>query len=300
MTIVPLSRDRLDEATALLARACDHDRAADVAEEKLFGGWPGGQAGGTLAAVDGGRLLGVAAWAGRWLRLLAVHPQIRRRGVGQQLLDAASLAAKRAGATRLRTCDQAGNYLTPGIDLRDAATIAWLEKRKFARNKEYENLSVSLAGNPLVAAKRAHELATLAARHGYTVRRARSEDRGPLCAMVGTVFAPAWAFEVSRGLGGHDGSASTVHVAVARDGTIVSFAAHDGNNRGLGWFGPAGTLPAHRGKGLGEALLIACLVDVAATGQRETDIAWVGPRPFYERACGATQGRKFVVLEKTL
>src|SRR5687767_3051456 len=177
MTVVPLSRERLDEATALLSRACAYDRVAEVAEEKLFGGWPGGQAGGAIAAVDSGKLLGVAAWAGRWIRLLAVHPQIRRKGVGQQLLDAVSVAAKRAGATRLRTCDQAGNYLTPGIDTRDVTTIAWLEKRKFARNKEYENLTVSLVGNPLVDANRAHELAVLAARHGYTVRRARGEDR---------------------------------------------------------------------------------------------------------------------------
>jgi GNAT superfamily N-acetyltransferase len=298
MTIVPLSRERLDEATALLARACAYDRAADVAEEKLFGGWPGGQKGGTLAVVDGGKLLGVAAWAGRWIRVLAVHPQTRRAGIGQALLDAVVDQARRAGSPRVRTCDQAGNYLTPGIDARDVATIAWLEKRRFARAKEYENLTVSLVGNPLVSAARAHELAVAAARSGYTVRRARNEDRGPLVGMVGTAFAPAWAFEVSRALAGGAGRAD-VHVAVTREGTIAAFAAHDGNNRGLGWFGPAGTLPAHRGKGLGEALLVACLADVAADGRRETDIAWIGPRPFYERAVGATQGRRFVVLERT-
>ncbi|MBA3394602.1 MAG: GNAT family N-acetyltransferase, partial [Deltaproteobacteria bacterium] len=89
-----------------------------------------------------------------------------------------------------------------------------------------------------------------------------------------------------------------VHVALA-DGAYCAFAAHDGNNRGLGWFGPTGTWPAHRGKGLGEALLLACLVDVAAEHAR-CEVAWIGPRPFYEKVAGIVDERRFVVLARTL
>jgi hypothetical protein len=87
---------------------------------------------------------------------------------------------------------------------------------------------------------------------------------------------------------------------MAKAGELAAFAAHDGNNSGLGWFGPAGTLDPHRRRGLGEALLVACLVDVAATGLAQCTVAWVGPRDFYERAAGIAGERRFVVLGKDL
>ena len=71
------------------------------------------------------------------------------------------------------------------------------------------------------------------------------------------------------------------------------------NYRGLGWFGPTGTWPAHRGRGLGEALLLACLVDVAAAHEI-CEIAWVGPRAFYERTVGVADVRRFVTMSKEL
>ncbi len=83
------------------------------------------------------------------------------------------------------------------------------------------------------------------------------------------------------------------------DGAYCAFAAHDGNNRGLGWVGPTGTWPAHRGQGLGEALLLACLVDVAAA-HPQCEVAWIGPRPFYDKVAGIAAERRFVLLQKRL
>jgi GNAT superfamily N-acetyltransferase len=106
-------------------------------------------------------------------------------------------------------------------------------------------------------------------------------------------FGGAWPFEIERAA-----TRTPCGLFVAeRDGRIAAFAAHDGNNRGLGWFGPAGTWPEHRGQGLGEALLIACLVDVAAH-QARSEIAWIGPREFYTRALGPLATRKFAVLTR--
>ena len=90
-----------------------------------------------------------------------------------------------------------------------------------------------------------------------------------------------------------------VHLALA-GGELCAFACHDGNNRGLGGFGPAGTLAAHRGRGAGRALLIRCLLDVAAAGHQDAVIAWIGPREFYERSVGARPGPRFAVLERPL
>jgi hypothetical protein len=178
-----------------------------------------------------------------------------------------------------------------------------------------------------VSAARAAELAERAASRGYEIRRARPDERAALCAAVAAEFGGAWHYEVERALAYEPAGVhvavertptrdpSRVHVATrtpTRDpsrvhgatrttdpvATYCAFAAHDGNNRGLGWFGPTGTWPAHRGPGLGEALLVACLVDVAAEHER-CEVAWIGPRPFYEKVAGIVEDRHFVVLTRS-
>src|SRR5262249_4580785 len=151
---------------------------ATVAEEKLFGTAPAPHQTRALGAFDGEQLIGVAAVSGRWLRLLAVAGSARRRGAGGALLSSAIAGAQAGGATRLRTGDQPGNYLAPGIDTRATETIAWLTRRGFAQVAAYENLRVPLHDNPKVTPARAAELAAAAA--PYTIRRARGEDRAEL------------------------------------------------------------------------------------------------------------------------
>ena len=70
MNVGPLARARLAEAELLLADACPFDRASDVADEKLFGPGPTSAAQ-AFGAWDGTELIGVAAFAARWLRLIA-------------------------------------------------------------------------------------------------------------------------------------------------------------------------------------------------------------------------------------
>src|SRR5258708_7302081 len=125
-----------------------------------------------LGAFDGDKLAGVAAVSGRWLRLLAVHPAARRRGAGGALLHEATARARGWGAKMLRSGDQPGNYLAPGIDARDQTTIAWLERRGYVRAADYENLRVPLVGNPKVTTARAQELAAACVARGYELRRA--------------------------------------------------------------------------------------------------------------------------------
>ena len=119
-----------------------------------------------------------------------------------------------------------------------------------------------------------------------------------LRSQIGERFSPAWAFEVERAL---EFEPSGVHIALRReDGDLAAFAAHDGNNQGLGWFGPGGTFEAHRRRGLGEGLLVACLVDIANAGLSTCTVAWIGPRGFYERAAGVRSDRFYTVMRKDL
>jgi GNAT superfamily N-acetyltransferase len=289
-----LDRSQLAEAELVLADACAFDRATEVADEKLFGAGP---LGATVAfgAWDGTALVGVAACASRWLRVLAVVPRARKRGAGSGLLAACEQAAKAVGETKLSSLDQPGNYLAPGIDERNTDAIAWLERRGWQRKTELRmNVLIDVRGNPRVSSERATQLAAAVIARGYEARRARA-DETELLAAVAAEFGGAWPFELERALAYEPPG---VHVAL-KDGAYCAFAAHDGNNAGLGWFGPTGTWVTHRGQGLGEALLLACLVDVG-TEHSQCEVAWIGPRPFYEKAAGIAGERTFVVLAKTL
>jgi mycothiol synthase len=292
MRVVALEISQLADATRLLAASCAFDRAADVAHEKLFGDGPVGTPH-AFAAYEGDVLVGVAGVCGRWLRVLAVDPNARRRGVGSALLEECERHAREGGEPRLRALDQPGNYLAPGIDERNADAIAWLAKRGWHRDGDARcNVLIDVRANPRVTQARADELAEAARARGYEIRRARADEDALLVA-VAAGFGGAWPFELARAL---EHSAPGVHVAL-RDSAYCAFAAHDGNNRGLGWFGPTGTWPEHRGNGLGEALLVACLVDVARDHDR-CEVAWIGPRPFYEKAAGIVAERTFAAMVK--
>lgn len=313
--IRPLERADSDQARAVLAAACSWDRAAEVADELLFGDGAQHPAR-ALATTIADTIVALAVVSGPWLRVLAVHPEQRHLGVGTALLTAAerllAQAVNRVAAPSapmpapltIRVMDQPGNYLAPGVDVRNRQTIEWLKRRGYRVSGENCNLLVALRDNPRVSEHRTAELASRCT--GYRIRRAHIDDRDWLAAAVAEQFSPAWAFEVARALSMEP---SGVHIAVVDSAPangpadrpqVAGFAAHDANNRGLGWFGPAGTWPQHRRRGLGQALLCACLTDVAQAGHDICEIAWIGPRAFYERTVGVCGERRFARLRKDI
>src|SRR4051812_32635340 len=170
MRVGPLDRAELAAAARVLHESCAFDRAAVVAEEKLFGAGPAGAAIAVGAWDD--ELVGVAAWCGRYLRVLAVVPGARDRGIGSALLAACEQSARDRGERRLRALDQPGNYLAPGIDARNVDTIAWLEKRGWRRDGEPRlNVLIAVRDNPRVTPARADELAAAVRARGYELRR---------------------------------------------------------------------------------------------------------------------------------
>jgi predicted N-acetyltransferase YhbS len=271
--IAALPPDALDAARALLVAALPYDRIDVVAAEKLFGG-DGARSGAVLGAFENDALVGVMATAGRWIKLLAVDERHRRRGIATELL-------KRAEG-RLRVMDHPGNYLSPGLDGRYHDARAFFDARDFRELGVVENIRA-----PLDRPLRAIDVT------GYDIGRVESTQRAALLDWVAHEFAPVWAYEVARAL---DGPRRAVHAAWLDD-VPVAFAAADGNNQGLGWFGPAGTAPAHRGKRLGEALLVRCLEDVRGLPEAGV-IAWIGPKQFYAKTVGAVDDRRFVTLEQ--
>lgn len=295
--IAPLPISALPAAEALLADACAFDQAHRVAEEKLFAPGARGRSAEPLGAYRGDTLVAVACISERWLRLLAVHPEHRDQGIGTALLNAC-LQEISAHAKTARTMDQPGNYLSPGIDDRNHETIAWLAKRGFSKIGEACNLLIDLRDNDRVSQEHLNERQQAALAAGYDIARIRASQTEGTAAMLETSFSRGWAFELRRAARFEP---AAVHLATERaTQQVVAFAAHDGNNQGLGCFGPTGTLEAHRGQGLGAALLVACLLDIQASAHSHAEVAWIGPRDFYDKIAGIESERHFTVMSKEL
>jgi GNAT superfamily N-acetyltransferase len=67
--------------------------------------------------------------------------------------------------------------------------------------------------------------------------------------------------------------------------TLVGFACYDAS--ALGYFGPTGVLESFQRRGIGKALLLACLQEMKLKGYGYAIIGWAGPEEFYAKTVGA-------------
>jgi GNAT superfamily N-acetyltransferase len=259
------TRADLPRIAALFANANDapYDLAA-VAEEKCFDAGVNGDP--TVRVF--GDFAGIAVTCGKSLRILGVDREQRRQGVGSALLrDAESRGARIVAA-------EAGNYFTPGVVTTDTATIDFFTKRDYRETANTYNLVAGVGSGEW----------------GVGVNRVSSASRDRLLAFIEKEFGRIWRFEASNA------GDNLFYVEV--DGKIAGFAAHDANNRGLGFFGPTGVARAHRSRGLGAALLRASLADLRRLGYERAVIPWTDALDFYRKACGATVAAQFVTLAR--
>jgi GNAT superfamily N-acetyltransferase len=116
---------------------------------------------------------------------------------------------------------------------------------------------------------------------GATVRRALAYEKLPVTAWVRAEFGDAWAGECDVAF-----AREPVACYVAtRGGRIVGFACHDSTCRNF--FGPMGVAEAARGRGIGSALLLACLHAMAAAGYAYAIIGGAGDDAIYRAVAAA-------------
>lgn len=289
----------LAELTHLCNVALEHDRFTEaLVSEKTVGSpmfdrelglaeiSPDGRLAGFVCGIRGER--GGKPWV--WIQLMAVHPAFRKRGIGSKLLNEFETRAKAGGARRISVMDSP-NYYMPGVDPMYTEATCFLAKHGYTKGHTNENLICDLWPERFDCRERIEALAV----EGFEIRRAGPADRDGIDAFLSANF-PEWKGEVFIAL---ENNPPIVHICVHR-GEVVAFAASEGNNKGTGWFGPMGTTPATRGKGIGAINLQLCLNDLADLGFRHAIIPWVGPVRFYARFCGARRHRVFWTYEKEL
>lgn len=118
---------------------------------------------------------------------------------------------------------------------------------------------------------------------GVTLRKPIGPEKHLVVDWVRDHFGDPWASEADMALGNRPISC----FVALHNGELIGFACYDGT--ALGFFGPSGVLEAHRGRGTGRALLLACLLDMKLKGYAYAIIGDAGPKEFYRRSAGAVE-----------
>lgn len=116
---------------------------------------------------------------------------------------------------------------------------------------------------------------------GISIRRPLASEKQIVLDWVSTNFYPEWINECDVAF-----AYQPVACFIAVEGRqIAGFACYDVAGRNI--FGPTGVSETYRGRGLGKALLLACLHAMAAQGYAYGIIGGVGPADFYAKVVGA-------------
>jgi ribosomal protein S18 acetylase RimI-like enzyme len=114
-----------------------------------------------------------------------------------------------------------------------------------------------------------------------SIRKPLGSEHDLVARWVAATFSPGWASEARVALGNRPVS---LFVAI-RDDVLLGFCAYDATARGL--VGPVGVVESARGRGVGAALLRACLDDMSAAGYAYAVAGAVGAPDFFRRVAGA-------------
>ncbi len=289
--IRPMEKDDLTNVAALLDKSLEHDPVdVDWVREKTFLDQDYNRDL-ALCGIHNGELVGFTQGIIRTpadhghVKWFATREDYRGKGVATALFDKIEDGLKRRGAERIGIANAVPGQVDSGLDPRYTAAFVFLQGRGYEHTATVFNMDCDLA---LSDWNTGEEERMLTERHGLEARRARREDMQAVLDLLRQHFS-GWIPEVSQCF---VRDPITLHV-VADGDRIVGFAAYDTTNVGRGWFGPMGTDPDYRRKGIGRITLLRCLADQKRQGHRVSTIPWVGPYGFYWKHCRAVVSRAF-------
>jgi GNAT superfamily N-acetyltransferase len=299
MTLRLLQDSDIEQLIRLWNRSASFDQMTpELLEEKVFDD-PNYDRELALVVESEGQLVGFIMGVIRgddvekrgYVKLIIVEPKLQRNGLGTRLLRQLEERLNRTGCTTVRLFESNPNYLIPGLDPRYTEAVAFFEKHGYQRFGETSNMEVDLSNQDFATAADEERLRS----DGIEIRRAIMGDHDEVMSLLQRHWA-GWVPEVQRELLNYPIS---LHLAFYQE-RVIAFAGYDGNNFNTGWFGPMGTDPSARKRGVGGVLLRRCLQDIKDQGHRRAIIPWVGPYNFYSHYTGARISRIFWRYKKEI
>jgi GNAT superfamily N-acetyltransferase len=230
------------------------------------------------ATVFGDLDTGVVALAecddGPHIRLLAVDPAARGRGLGHALLQEAEDWARGAGHQALVTGADPPYFLWPGVPSTNTALLCLLERRHYSRTEANFNMDVDLTALPDDP--------------GGGHRLARPDERAELDEWMAANWSN-WRPEVMRAL---DKGNLVIARAEGDAGPVTAFCAFEVNRRGF--LGPVAVRPDLMGRGQGKGVLLGALHELRRRGAERVSVVWIGPVVPYAAVGGEVSDIYFV------
>jgi len=226
-----------------------------------------------------------------YIKLLCVDSNESRKGYAKKVYDIVEQKIILQGAKRIRIYESYPNYFMPGVDPFYTEAVCFFERMGYRKIGDTSNLVADLSLQSFNTESEEEKLSS----EGIIFRRAEIADKEKIINWLANKF-PAWIGETSEAF---NNKPITLFIC-ERDRNLIAFSAHEGNNKGTGWFGPMGTATELRGKGIGSILLKKCLKDLKEMGFAKAVIPWVGPIPFYMHNINSRVERVFWRYEKIL
>lgn len=306
-------QEDLSRITDFLNTNLDYDHLSEsLLKEKLTDD-PNWEPKKALICIDNDKILGFMQGVIRdirgtrygYIKLMAVDKNYRRQGIARMLYEKLEGHFRSDNVDAVRIYDVPMNYFMPGIDPRYTEALCFAIRMGFKRFGDAVNLTVNLNESDWdtreeekaleIPAYPASPVGGRTGKQGIEVRRAEANEKQNVIDFVKEEWA-LWTHEVEMAFKDNPPS---IHVAKLQK-KIKAFSAHNGNNKGTGWFGPMGTHSDLRGKGIGSILLKRCLADMRLMGQKSAIIPWVDHLDFYVHHANARVDRVFWRYEKLL
>jgi len=235
-----------------------------------------------------------------WIPFFFVHPEYRRQGIGEQLLENALDFFRKHQRKNIFFSSYAPNYIVPGID-----KAHYPEGESFLKKQGFQMVYPCVAmDRNLVEFILTDEIKALVKereKEGYVFRRATDGDLYDLIQFANTVFNPDWGRAIREGI---PQGLPLERIFVAYHGRkLVGFCLYGGYEGVPERFGPFGVAPEEQGKKLGKILLNLCLHAMRSEGLHGAWFLWTGEKSaagYLYKKTGFEITRTFHVMKKVL